>query len=108
PRIPGMGHEFDTDTAVTEVSPGTFEAGMEEGWLVGAGVNGGYQMATVARALGALAPGKPHPLSITAHYLSATRPGPATITTRLVRDGGKVATVAGDLVQDGTGRITAL
>ncbi len=35
-------------------------------------------------------------------------PGPAQVTTRVVREGGSVATVAADLVQDGQPRITAL
>jgi hypothetical protein len=53
-------------------------------------------------------PAKPDPISISAYYLSASVPGPATIDTRVKRDGGSVATVAADLVQDGTTRMSAL
>ena len=53
-------------------------------------------------------PTKPDPISISAYYLSASTPGPAQVTTRVVREGGSVATVAADLVQDGQPRITAL
>ena len=53
-------------------------------------------------------PGKPDPISISAYYLSASTPGPATVEVDVRRDGGSFATAAIDLRQDGVSRITAL
>ena len=99
--------EFDRDTAVLP-SDGGFTADLSEGWVVGAGINGGYLLATVGRALGATVPGKPDPIAISAYYLSASTAGPAVIDTRVLREGGSVATVAADLRQGDGHRITAL
>ena len=103
-----MAAEFDTDTEVRERSPGEYDADLGSGWVVGAGVNGGYLLATIGRAIALAVPAKPDPISISAYYLSASAPGPATVSTRVLREGGSVATVAADLAQGGTARITAL
>ncbi len=100
--------EFDRDTSVTSTGDGTYAANLRPGWVVGGGVNGGFLLAGVGRALGATVPGKPDPIAISAYYLSATTPGPASIATRVLRDGGSVATLAADVQQDGAHRITAL
>ncbi|WGL53454.1 thioesterase family protein [Nocardioides sp. BP30] len=108
-----MGAAFDRDICVNAVSQrpgggGEFSAELSGGWIVGGGVNGGYLLATLGNAVRSTVPAKPDPFTISAYYLSASVPGPATITTRILRDGGSVATVAAELVQDGTARITAL
>ena len=92
--------EFDTDTEVRERSPGEYDADLGSGWVVGGGVNGGYLLADDRqRHRAAPCPRKPDPIAISAYYLSASAPGPATVTTRVLRDGRSVATVAADLVQ---------
>jgi acyl-CoA thioesterase len=103
-----MGHEFDRGTEVSASAPGEYAAELDAGWVVGGGVNGGYLLAVIGNALRATLAGKPDPISISAYYLSASTPGPATVTTRVLRDGGSVATAAVDLSQDGVARITAL
>jgi acyl-CoA thioesterase len=103
-----MAAEFDTDTEVRELAPGEYDADLGAGWVVGAGVNGGYLLATIGRAIAQTVPAKPDPITISAYYLSASAPGPATISTRVLREGRSVATVAADLVQGDTARITAL
>ena len=35
--------------------------------------------------------GHPDPFIVTAHYLSASRPGPATVTSSVLRNGGSRA-----------------
>jgi len=100
--------EFDRDTSVLLGDDGTFAVDLRPGWVVGGGVNGGYLLATVARALGATVPGKPDPIAVSAFYLSATTPGPASVTTRVLRDGRSVAILAGDVHQGDAHRITAL
>ena len=94
--------EFDRDTSVVLGDDGTYTADLRPGWVVGGGVNGGYLLASLGRALGATVPGKPDPIAISAYYLAATTPGPASMATRVVRDGGSVATLAADLRQGDT------
>jgi acyl-CoA thioesterase len=100
--------EFDRDTSVEDTGPGEFRADFGEGWVIGGGVNGGYLLATVGRAIAATVPDKPDPIAISAYYLAASTPGPVDIATRVLRDGGSVATLAADVHQGGQHRITAL
>jgi acyl-CoA thioesterase len=100
--------EFDRDTGVTAQGPGTYAANLADGWLVGGGVNGGYLLATIGRALRATLPGKPDPLAVSAYYLSASTPGPASVDVDVRREGGSVATAAAELRQGDEVRISAL
>jgi len=100
--------EFDRDTAVTDRGDGVYDAELSPGWVVGGGVNGGYLLAVVAHALRAELPTKPDPIAVSAHYVSASTPGPATVHVDVRREGGSVATAAAELVQDGTTRISVL
>lgn len=99
---------YDRDIFVNCVSEGTYEAELSAGWIVGGGINGGYLLATIGNAIRSSVPGKPDPISVSAYYLSASVPGPATITTTIKRDGGSIATVAAELRQGDDVRITAL
>ncbi len=103
-----MGHEFDRDIEITRTAEGEYAASLAPGWVVGGGINGGYLLAVLGTALREAGGDKPDPIAVSAYYLSASTPGPATITTRVLRNGGSVATLAADLVQDGVPRITAL
>jgi len=71
--------EFGRDSHVEPDGPGAFRAELKPGWVVGDGVNGGFLLATLGRAVGATVPGKPDPIAISAYYLSACTPGPAEI-----------------------------
>lgn len=102
--------EFDRHIAL-DAAPGEqagWDAELTEGWVVGGGVNGGYQLAVVGHALSRTVPGKPDPIAVSAYYLSATRPGPARVRPRVLRDGGSVATLAAELSQQGEDRLTVL
>lgn len=103
-----MGHEWDEHIAVQPTADGTWSARLTDGWLVGGGVNGGYQLATLGHAISRTLPAKPDPFVVSAYYLSAATAGPATIATRVLREGGSVATVAADLRQGDEARLTAL
>jgi acyl-CoA thioesterase len=103
-----MASEWDTHTSLTASREGSFDADLDPGWTVGGGVNGGYLLGILGKAVAETLPAKPHPLSVSAYYLSASRPGPAHVSTRVLREGGSVATVAAELGQDDTTRITAL
>jgi len=106
--------EFDRGIAVTARADGAFDADLDGGWVVGGGVNGGYLLAVIGNAVRQVLEPAGHvdPFSVSAHYLTASVPGPATVETRVVRQGGRFSTVAATLSQDvdgvATPRISAL
>lgn len=104
----GTSHEFDRQIAVAPTGEGRYDVDVDAGWVVGGGVDGGYLLAVIGNALRGSLPTKPDPIAVSAYYLSATRPGPATVAVDVRREGGRVATVAADLVQDDASRITVL
>ena len=103
-----MVPEFDRQIALERRDDGDFAAELSAGWLVGGGVNGGYLLAVIGNALRASLPDKPDPIVVSAYYLSAATPGPATVSIDVRRDGGSIATAAADLRQGADARITAL
>ncbi|MFI2186241.1 thioesterase family protein [Streptomyces sioyaensis] len=90
--------EFDRDTAVSRRAPGVYDAHLSAGWTIIQAVNGGYLLALMGRALGEALP-HPDPLSVTAHYLTASVPGPAVIRTEVVRTGRTMSTGTARLLQ---------
>ena len=103
-----MTFEFDDHTAVRPGADGGYHADLAPGWVIGGGINGGYLLAVLGAALRASLPAKPDPLAISAYYLSASVPGPATVSIDVRRDGGSLATAAAELRQGGQARILAL
>jgi acyl-CoA thioesterase len=101
-------HEFDQHIAVIDVGDGTYAAELSPGWEVGGHINGGYLLAVLGNAVAQTLPAKPDPISISAYYLSASVPGPAQVTARVLREGGSLATVAAELRQGDEVRLTAL
>jgi len=97
-----MTYEFDRDTAVSPLGGGRYGAELARGWLVGGGVNGGYLLALLARAVRAEVEGAGHtdPFSVSAHYVSASVPGPAVVSTEIVRTTGRFSTVRAVLSQE--------
>ncbi|SCF57808.1 thioesterase family protein [Streptomyces sp. Ncost-T10-10d] len=96
--------EFDRDTAVTRREEGVYDAELSAGWTIIHAVNGGYLLAMLGRALGEALP-HPDPFSVSAHYLTASVPGPAVIRTQTVRTGRTLSTGQASLFQyaeDGT------
>jgi acyl-CoA thioesterase len=87
---------FAADTAV-DSSQHPYNARIAEGWDVVGNANGGYLLALGARAMAAAA-AQPHPISITAHYLSPGRPGPVTIDPQIVKAGRRLTTVRATLM----------
>jgi hypothetical protein len=106
--------EFDRGIAVSPQGDGRYGADLDGGWVVGGGVNGGYLLAVLGNAVRErlVDTGHGDPFSVSAHYLSASVPGPATVETEVVRSGGRFSTVAATLVQHVEGvrvpRISAL
>ncbi|MFE1753092.1 thioesterase family protein [Streptomyces anandii] len=96
--------EFDRDTAVVRRAPGVYDIDLSAGWTIINAVNGGYLLAVLGRAL---ADALPHsdPFTISAHYLTASRPGPAVVRTDVVRTGRTLSTGQASLFQyDADGR----
>ncbi|MCF3133432.1 thioesterase family protein [Streptomyces olivochromogenes] len=90
--------EFDRDTAVTRREPGVYDIDLSAGWTIFGAVNGGYLLAVLGRALADALP-HPDPFTISAHYLTASRPGPAVIRTETVRTGRTLSTGQASLLQ---------
>ncbi|GAA2241273.1 thioesterase family protein [Streptomyces indiaensis] len=96
--------EFDRDTALTRRAPGVYDIDLSAGWTIISAVNGGYLLAVLGRAL---ADALPHadPFTISAHYLTASQPGPAVVRTDVVRTGRTLSTGQASLFQyDDEGR----
>jgi hypothetical protein len=96
--------EFDRDTTVTLREEGVYDAELSAGWTIIHAVNGGYLLAILGRALGEALPHS-DPFSVSAHYLTASVPGPAVIRTQVVRTGRTLSTGEASLFQfaeDGT------
>ena len=105
-----MGHDYDDDTATTEVSEGRFRSDISPRWNIGPNPNGGYLLGCVTRAMLDVASkkhDKPDPLSLTAHYLRPTSVGTADIDVDVVRPGRRHVHLEARLVQD-TERVRVL
>jgi acyl-CoA thioesterase len=100
--------QFDTETEVSENSPGCWSTRLSSAWNIGTTPNGGYACAAALRALSHVA-GLPDPISVTTHYL---RPSvgdePGEILTELVRAGRRTANGAASLHQQGKERLRVL
>ncbi|WP_408641045.1 thioesterase family protein [Streptacidiphilus rugosus] len=108
--------EFDQGTAVVRRpaedgpadAPVVFDAELDKGWQIGGGINGGLLLALVGRALSERLDevgGHPQPVSVSAYYLSASRPGPAEVHVETIRSGRSLSSGSAVLVQhDDEGR----
>lgn len=90
--------EFDRDTAVTQRAPGVYDTELSAGWTIINAVNGGYLLAILGRALAHALP-HPDPFTVSAHYLTASRPGPAVVRTEVARTGRTLSTGQASLLQ---------
>ena len=105
---------------VTAVSPsgvrgasGWYDMTVDPEWTIGGRPNGGYLLATMARAArSALAsaegPDHPHPVTATAHYLTSPGPGPAEVYTEVLRRGRRMSQVRTRLEQKGSPAVEAV
>lgn len=86
--------EFDREIAVSpRDEEGVYDGALGDGWLIGAGVNGGLLLAMAGHALRrTFGPGQPDPFSISAYYLTASTPGPVVLRTEQVRRGRSLST----------------
>ena len=92
---------FRRDTAVRRVGEGTYEARVDDGWLVMRGPNGGYLAAIILRALTeTVADTDRAPRSLTVHYAQPARVGPLRLTTAVERTGRSLTSCSARVYQD--------
>ncbi len=91
-------YEFDEDTAVRLVAPNVYEGAITPRWNIGTVPNGGYVLAVGMAALHVALP-SPDPLSVTAHYLRPSAPGPARISVDTIKVGRHYSTAMARMVQ---------
>ncbi len=98
-----MRSELDIDTAIERAAAGRFRAVITDRWNIGTAPNGGYLAMILGRAMAReLADaGREHgdPLSLTTHFLSVARPGPAEVAVAIVRSGRGHSTLEARLIQ---------
>ncbi|MEZ0578344.1 thioesterase family protein [Nocardioides sp. MH1] len=102
--------EFDRDIAVARAEERSDElvGTLSDGWRVGGGINGGFQMSLLGNAIRATLPAHPDPIAMSAYFVSPAVAGPVTAAVRPQRLGGRTATVAADLKQGDDVRLTVL
>jgi acyl-CoA thioesterase len=83
-------------TAVAD-QPNRFTAVFNDDWLQGRGVYGGVVSAIIVNAVQQTVDRRRRLRSLTVCFTAPARPGEATVTTRLVREGAWVSTVAAEL-----------
>lgn len=94
---------FDADVRCQPMDSGEYHASVSRRWNIMGVPDGGYVMALAVNALMAEM-AQPHPLTVTGHYLERTRPGPATLSTEVLRAGRGVGTGSVRLLQQGRTR----
>jgi hypothetical protein len=99
--------EFDRDITVSPSDDG-FAAELRDGWKVGGGINGGFQLSLLGNAIRAALPDHPDPIAVSAYYISPAVVGPVAADVRPQRVGGRTATVSAELRQGGDVRLSVL
>jgi hypothetical protein len=97
--------ELSVATAVRRVdgSPGRYAADLDPRWRIGTKPNGGYLLALLARAAADEAgPDDPHPVAVSAHYLSAPDAGPAEVEVTVLRRGRSAVQLRAGLLVGGS------
>ncbi|MFC4507725.1 MULTISPECIES: thioesterase family protein [Streptomyces] len=105
---------FDLATAVVPRpgDPSAYDAELHEGWRMHKAVNGGLLMALAGRVLaaelGGSSQGHPDPFAISAYYMSAALPGPATVRTETLKRGRSLSTGVASILQGGEERLRVM
>jgi len=97
---------FVEDTRVVAAGAGRWDAQVSDRWDI-AFPNGGYVL-SVALAAVAAEVGHPHPLAVSAHYLSTCEHGPARVDVTVLKEGRSLSTAAATLWQGDRARMAVL
>jgi len=83
--------KFADASAISRLDESTFGCHLQPDWSVVGKTNGGYMTAIAARAV-TQATERPHPVTITAHFLTPGEGGNATISVETIRSGRRTST----------------
>lgn len=92
--------ELEEDSRLEPLGPGRFRTEITDRWSIGVAPNGGYLAVITVKSIAAALP-HPHPFSVTTHFLSTARPGPAEVEVEIVRSGKGHSTGQARLLQGG-------
>lgn len=98
---------FAADTAISAAAGSSYRGHIAEGWDVVGNANGGYLMTIVARAMAAAA-GRPHPVSMTSHFLAPGTVGPVDVYPEVLKQGRTFTTVRADVRDPARTLLTSL
>ncbi|MCW2679723.1 MAG: hypothetical protein JWM62_1124 [Frankiales bacterium] len=84
----------------------SYDVDLDPGWAVGGKPHGGYLLRTAVER--ALDDAHPHPMVVSAHYLSSPDAGPAVVEVDRLRSGRRVASSRVRLQQSGDARVEVL
>ncbi|GLW05035.1 hypothetical protein Misp01_01650 [Microtetraspora sp. NBRC 13810] len=99
--------KFDEATRALRVDETTYDVCLDDGYGIGGPLNGGYLLAVVLRAVVDASP-HAHPVSTSAQFLRAPRPGPAQVRLEQLKAGRTAAMTRATLLQDDRAYIEAL
>jgi len=94
-------------SGLAAAGPGRFKAGVDPAWTIGGKPNGGYLLAMLGRAAGAMS-AHLHVISASAYYLHAPEPGPVLIDAQVLRQGRSASQVQARMSQQGRACVEAL
>lgn len=99
--------EFEAATAVQKLEDNLWQAQVAEGYDIVGNTNGGYLLAVLARVLSE-ATGRPHPITLTGHFLAPVKPGTVEIRTQILKVGRILVTGSATMFARGRPIVTAL
>lgn len=91
-------YEFDQDTVVEQLGPGLFAGQLTDRWNIGPIPNGGYVLSLALAAVRKALPA-PDPLTVTAHFLRPSAPGPARVQVETIKVGRQYSTACARVLQ---------
>lgn len=99
--------EFDADRTLRSTGSGRYDGAVSARWNVGPVPNGGYVLGLAMAALEQELAGL-DPLTVTAHYLRPTAPGPVAAAVETVKVGRNFSTATVALAQGGKDTVRVL
>lgn len=96
-----MTHPFLRAATATRVGDDRFDVTFTPDWNQGRGAYGGVVTAVVVDAVRQVVDSRRRLRALGLSFCAPAKPGPATVTTRLVREGALVSTIGAELVGDG-------
>lgn len=99
--------QFDTDTQLTPISDSTYSAYAHQRWAIGDNINGGFLLALLGKVVTQTLQ-RPHPITISAHYLAPTKQGPIDLSVENIQQAKSSASAVANLHQDGQQKMRAM